>query len=39
MKEDLTSANKMYNSFIASLKWTIPLLVVIVFLVILLIAE
>ena len=39
MKEDLTSATKTYSRFIASLKWSIPLLAAIIFLVILLIAE
>ena len=39
MKEDLKSATKTYDRFIASLKWSIPLLAVLVFIVIVLIAE
>lgn len=35
---DMNSANKMYSGFIASLKWVVPLLAVITFLVILIIA-
>lgn len=39
MKEDLNAATKTYSKFIASLKWSVPLLAVLIFLVILLIAE
>lgn len=39
MKEDLNAANRTYNKFIASLKWSIPLLAAIIFLVMILIAE
>ncbi len=39
MKEDLGSASKTYNAFIGSLKWSVPLLAALIFLIILLIAE
>jgi len=37
--QDMKSANKTYDSFIASLKWTVPLILVITFLVIFIIAD
>ncbi len=39
MKEDLHAANRTYSRFVASLKYTIPLLAVIVLLVIIMIAD
>lgn len=36
---DMKSAEKTYSSFIASLKWAVPLLAIITLLVIMLIAE
>lgn len=35
---DMNSANKMYSGFIASLKWTVPLIAVITAIVVILIA-
>lgn len=39
MKEDLQSATKTYSRFVASLKYTIPVLAVIVLLVLIMIAD
>lgn len=39
MKEDLKAASKTYSGFVASLKWTIPVLAVLVLLVIIMISE
>ena len=39
MKEDLQSATKTYSRFVASLKYTIPALAVVVLLVLIMIAE
>ncbi|ALE17040.1 hypothetical protein AMC99_01750 [Altererythrobacter epoxidivorans] len=37
--QDMKSAEKMYDSFIASLKWTVPLIAVITLVVVVLIAD
>jgi hypothetical protein len=37
--QDMKEATKMYDGFIASLKWTIPLIIVITFAVIIIIAD
>lgn len=39
MQEDLQSANKTYSRFVASLKYTIPALAVLVLLVLIMIAD
>lgn len=39
MKQDLQSASKTYNAFIASLKWSVPLLAVLILLIIIMISE
>lgn len=39
MKEDLKAATKTYGGFIASLKWSVPLIAVLTFLVIIMISE
>ena len=36
---NMESANSFYSSFIASLKWTVPLIVAITFIVVVLIAD
>lgn len=37
--QDMKSAEKMYDSFIASLKWTVPLIAAITLVVVILIAD
>ncbi len=39
MAQDLKSAEKTYSSFIDTLKWSVPLVAVITFVVVLLIAD
>lgn len=39
MKQDLNSASKTYNAFIASLKWSIPLLAALILLIMIMISE
>ena len=37
--QDMKSANKTYEGFIASLKWAVPLLAIITLLIVIIIAE
>ena len=38
-RKDMKAANRMYESFIASLKWSVPLIAIITLIVVILIAD